>query len=81
MGRPVIVSDVPIIRDYVTPEVATLVAAGDAGAMRQALEAEPPATVSAAVRFVREGFSSTRFAADLADLCIALVVENRSRDL
>jgi glycosyltransferase involved in cell wall biosynthesis len=77
MGRPVIVSDVEMIRDYVTPEVARLVPPGDVDAMRSALAEEPPASVPAAVAHVRQHFSSTRFSADLADICRTL--SNRSR--
>jgi glycosyltransferase involved in cell wall biosynthesis len=69
MGRPVIVSDVGMIRDYVTPEVATLVAHGDVAAMQAALAEVPEAFIPAAAAHVREHFSSRRFAEDLAGLC------------
>ncbi len=69
MGRPVIVSDVGMIRDYVTPEVARLVPAGDVDAMRSALAEPPTPSVPAASAHVRQHFSSRRFAADLADIC------------
>ena len=72
MGRPVIVSDVGMIRDYVTPEVARLVPPGDVGAMRSALEEVPRQSVPAAAAHVRDHFSSRRFAADLADICRTL---------
>jgi glycosyltransferase involved in cell wall biosynthesis len=69
MGRPVIVSDVGMIRDYVTPEVARLVPPGDVDAMRAALAEEPAAYLPAAAAHVREHFSSRRFAAELAGIC------------
>ena len=69
MGGPVIVSDVGMIRDYVTPEVARIVPPGDVVAMRSALAEEPEPSVPAAAEHVREHFSSRRFAADLAAIC------------
>jgi glycosyltransferase involved in cell wall biosynthesis len=69
MGRPVIVSDVGTVRDYVTPEVARLVPPGDVEAMRSALAEEPEPSVPGAAAHVRAHFSSRRFAADLADIC------------
>jgi glycosyltransferase involved in cell wall biosynthesis len=72
MGRPVIVSDVGMIRDYVTPEVARVVPPGDVDAMRSALAEVPKPSVPAAAAHVREHFSSRRFAADLAGICRTL---------
>ncbi len=72
MGRPVIVSDVGMVRDYVTPDVARLVPPGDVEAMRSALAEEPGPSVPAAAAHVRAHFSSRRFAADLADICRGL---------
>jgi glycosyltransferase involved in cell wall biosynthesis len=69
MGRPVIVSDTASTRDYVTPEIATVVPPGDTGAMRRALSSPPPPLVPAATKHVRRHFTSRRFARDLAALC------------
>jgi glycosyltransferase involved in cell wall biosynthesis len=78
MARPVIVSDVGMIRDYVTPEIARLVPPGDIDAMRAALTEEPAASVPAAAAHVRRHFSSRRFAAELAGICRELSGPDRS---
>jgi glycosyltransferase involved in cell wall biosynthesis len=69
MGNAVIVSDTVATRDYVSPEVATIVPPGDVPAMREALSALPSGSVAAAVQHVRRHFTSQRFAVDLAALC------------
>ena len=72
LGRPVIVSEVDAVRDYVSSDVAKLVPPGDATALRAALDREAPAFVPAAAAWVRERFSARRFAGNVAALCKAL---------
>jgi glycosyltransferase involved in cell wall biosynthesis len=69
MGRPVVVSDVSAIRDYVVPGVAIIVPPGDPAALRDALASKAPPHVQEAVEHVRRHFSSARFGSTLAALC------------
>lgn len=69
LGRPVIVTDVVAVRDYVDADVATIVPPGDVPAMRKALRSDLPPVCSKAVRHIRDRFTIERFADDLAGLC------------
>ncbi len=69
MGRPVIVSDVSVVRDYISPAVATAVPPEDVDALRGALDEEWSEYVAASVEWVRLHFDERRFARDIAKLC------------
>jgi glycosyltransferase involved in cell wall biosynthesis len=73
LGRPVVVTDVPPVRDYISTEVAMLVPPGDVTAMRAALNAPVPPRVAAATDHVRAGFTIVRFAGDIAAVCRQLI--------
>lgn len=72
-GRPVVVSDRPYLRDYVSPETARVVPPADADAMRGAVQSlladhgEASALADNARRTVEERHSTRAFAARLAD--------------
>lgn len=73
LGRPVVVTDVLPVRDYVSTEVAMLVPPGDVTAMRAALDAPVSPRVPVATDHVRERFTIHRFAEDIAALCAQLI--------
>ncbi|MCU1459940.1 MAG: hypothetical protein JWO37_15 [Acidimicrobiales bacterium] len=78
MGRPVIVSDVPMIRDYISSDAMTAVPAHDVAALRRALSGPTPPMIPAAVEHVRRHFTADRFGRDLAQLCEAVVNQSNS---
>lgn len=70
LGRPVVISDVPGVRDYVDLEEGiVLVPSGDVDAMRRALSADVSPHVQGAVDHVRSRFTSERFSKQLLELC------------
>jgi glycosyltransferase involved in cell wall biosynthesis len=73
MGRPVIVSDVEAVRDYVNVEVAQIVPPGDSEAIRAALDLDVPDYVPAAANWVKQHFTAERFAHDLGKICSDIV--------
>jgi glycosyltransferase involved in cell wall biosynthesis len=70
MARPVIVSDVSGVRDYVSPQVATVVPPGDVDAMREALCREPPRMVPEASNHTRENCDADKFTHLLWQICL-----------
>jgi glycosyltransferase involved in cell wall biosynthesis len=73
MGRPVVVSDVSCVRDYVNPGVAVIVPPGDLGAMRDALQEDVPDFVLAASEHTRRYFDAEQFSRALWRICLEVV--------
>ena len=77
-GRPVVVSDRPYLRDYVSPETARVVPPADASAMREAVrsllddDVEATTLADTARRAAVERHSTRAFAARLAEAIGAL---------
>ena len=68
MGRPVVVSDVSAVRDYIAPGTAVVVPPNDAAALRQAIGDIPAGVNLKSAQHVRQRYSSRRFAGDLVTL-------------